>query len=49
MSFPIEFWCYLRVRKKLWFLPIVLAMLTLGVLLLLAENSAISPFIYVLF
>ena len=49
MSFLIEFWTFLRARKKLWLLPIVLVMLTLGGLLLVAQSSAISPFIYALF
>ena len=49
MSFLIEFWTFLRARKKLWLLPIVLVMLTLGALLLVAQSSAISPFIYALF
>ena len=49
MSFLIEFWAFVRERKKLWLLPIVLVMLALGVLLLVAQSSAISPFLYALF
>jgi drug/metabolite transporter superfamily protein YnfA len=49
MRFLAEFWAFLRVRKKLWLLPILLAMLAVGGLLLLAQSSAVAPFIYSLF
>jgi competence protein ComGC len=48
-SFLKEFWTFLRVRKKLWLLPVLIVMLVMGALLLLAESSAIAPFIYTLF
>ena len=44
-----ELWTFLRVRKKFWLLPIVSLMLLFGVLLVLAQSSAIAPFIYTLF
>jgi uncharacterized protein DUF5989 len=44
-----EFWVFLRVRKKFWLLPILLFMLVLGALLVLAQGSAVAPFIYTLF
>ncbi len=49
MSFLIELWSFLRARKKFWLLPIVLMMLVIGGLLILAQSSAIAPFIYTLF
>ena len=49
MSFLAELWRFLRVRKKLWMLPIILVMLVLGGLMILAQGSAIAPFIYTLF
>ena len=49
MSFLIELWAFLRTRKKYWLLPIVVTMLLFGVLLILAESSAVAPFIYTLF
>lgn len=49
MSFLAELWRFLRVRKKVWLLPIILIMLLLGGLLMLAQGSAIAPFIYTLF
>jgi len=44
-----EFWQFLRVRKKWRLTPIVLILLQFSVLLILAESSAVAPFIYALF
>jgi uncharacterized protein DUF5989 len=44
-----EFWRFLRVRKKWWLAPIVVLLLTLGLILFLTEGSALAPFIYSLF
>jgi hypothetical protein len=44
-----ELWLFMRARRKFWLLPIVLAMLILGGLLVLAKGSAVAPFIYTLF
>jgi drug/metabolite transporter superfamily protein YnfA len=49
MSFLRELWAFLRERKKFWLLPIILIMLALGGLLVLAQGSAVAPFIYTLF
>tara|TARA_B100001057_G_C22433960_1_gene788536 strand:- start:483 stop:632 length:150 start_codon:yes stop_codon:yes gene_type:complete len=49
MEFLIELWNFLRARKKLWLLPIIIIMVTLGGLLILAEGSVMAPFIYTLF
>ena len=49
MSFAIEFWTYMRARKKFWLLPLVLVLLLFGGLLILAEGSALAPFIYTIF
>jgi hypothetical protein len=49
LSIISEFWQFLRVRKKWWLLPIVLSLLVLGALIVFAEGSALSPFIYTLF
>lgn len=49
ISFLKEFWAFLRIRKKFWLLPILVTMLLFGVLLLLAQGSAVAPFIYTLF
>ena len=49
MSLPAELWVFLRVRKKLWLLPVVLVLFLVGVLLVLAQGTAIAPFIYSIF
>lgn len=49
MSFLKELWTFLKVRKKFWLLPIILVMLMLGTLMVLAQGSAVAPFIYTLF
>ncbi len=49
MSFLKELWFYMRSRKKFWLLPILIVMLLLGGLLILAQGSAVAPFIYTLF
>jgi len=49
MTFVAELWKFLRVRKKFWLLPIILVTLLLGGLLVLAQGSALAPFIYTLF
>jgi hypothetical protein len=49
MSFLLEFWEFLRLRKKFWLLPIMLMTAILGGLIVLAQGSAVAPFIYTLF
>ncbi len=49
MSFLKEFWRFLRVRKKFWLAPILIIMVILGGLIVLAQGSAVAPFIYTLF
>jgi hypothetical protein len=49
MSFLKELWDFLKARKKLWLLPIILGLVVLGGLLILAQGSVVAPFIYTLF
>ena len=49
MSFLKEFWDFLIVRKKYWLLPILLTLALFGGIIILAEGSAIAPFIYTIF
>lgn len=49
LSIILEFWDFLKVRKKWWLAPIVIFLLLLGALIILAEGSALAPFIYTLF
>jgi uncharacterized protein DUF5989 len=49
VSFLKEMWAFLRSRKKVWLVPVLLAMVLFGALLILAQSSAVAPFIYTLF
>jgi hypothetical protein len=48
-SLAAELWAFLRVRKKWWLLPILIAMLLVGALLVFAQGSVLAPFIYTIF
>jgi NAD/NADP transhydrogenase beta subunit len=44
-----ELWLFLRSQKKYWLLPLIVASFMIGLLLVLANGSAVAPFIYTLF
>lgn len=44
-----EMWAFLRLRKKFWLAPIVLALLLLGLLFFFAGHAGVvAPFVYAL-
>jgi hypothetical protein len=49
MEFLKDLWDFMKERKKFWLAPIILVMLLLGVLIVVAQGSAVAPFIYTLF
>jgi hypothetical protein len=49
MSTLIELWQFLRVRKKMWLLPILVVLVFLGSLVVLTQGSALAPLIYTVF
>jgi len=49
MSFLIELWTFMRVRKKFWLVPIIVMMVVFGGLVVLSQGSAVAPFIYTIF
>jgi hypothetical protein len=49
MDFVLQMWRFLGARRKYWMLPIILVTVLLGGLLVLAQGSAVAPFIYTLF
>ena len=49
LSFLSELFSFLRARKKFWLMPIVILLLVFGALMLLAQTSALAPFIYTLY
>jgi len=44
-----ELAAYMNARRKWWLFPVIAALLIIGGLLLLAQGSAIAPFIYTIF
>jgi len=44
-----ELWDFLKTRKKMWLLPVIIILLLLGLLIIFTESSALAPFIYTLF
>ena len=44
-----ELSAYMSARKKWWLMPIIAVLLMVGGLLMLAQGSAIAPFIYTVF
>jgi hypothetical protein len=49
ISIIIEFWDFLKVRKKWWLAPIIIILILLGALIVFTEGSAVAPFVYTLF
>jgi len=49
IDFMKDLWDFMKERKKFWLAPIILVMLLLGVLIVVAQGSAVAPFIYTLF
>jgi hypothetical protein len=48
-SIIIEFWEFLKIRKRYWLFPLVLMLILLGTLIVFTESSVVAPFIYALF
>jgi hypothetical protein len=44
-----DLWSYMKTRKRFWLAPIIVVLLLLGMLIVLAQGSAVAPFIYTLF
>jgi hypothetical protein len=44
-----ELWEFLKVRKKWWLGPVIVLLVLLSLLIVLAQGSALAPFIYAIF
>ncbi|HEV7594030.1 MAG TPA: DUF5989 family protein [Gemmatimonadaceae bacterium] len=44
-----ELWAFMRERKKLWLAPIIILFVLIGGILVLAQGTALAPFIYSIF
>jgi hypothetical protein len=49
MEFLNDLWAFLKVRKKFWLLPVIIILISFGLIIALTSGSAIAPFIYTLF
>jgi len=45
----MELLLFLKLRKKLWLIPLIIVLLILGAIIILGETTALAPFIYTLF
>lgn len=48
-EFLQDLWAFLKVRKKIWLLPIIVVMALLGALVVATQQSSLASFIYTLF
>ncbi len=44
-----ELFAFLIERKKFWLIPLVIAIVLIGVLLVVGQGTTLSPFIYTIF
>jgi len=49
MEFLSDLLAFLRERKKIWLMPIILIMVLLGALVVVSQQSVLGSFIYTLF
>jgi hypothetical protein len=49
IDFFRDLWDFLRIRKKIWLLPIIVLMVILGGLIIVSQQSVLGSFIYTLF
>ena len=49
LSLLIQLFKYVWDSKKFWALPLIMLLLMLGGVLILAEGTALAPFIYAIF
>lgn len=49
LSLTKELAQYMSARKKWWLMPVIAILVLIGGLLVLAQGSAIAPFIYTVF
>ncbi len=48
-EFLADLYAFLKVRKKIWLLPVILVLALLGALVVATQQSALATFIYTLF
>ncbi len=45
----MQFFTFLKERKKVWLIPFFIVLFLLSVIIILGETTALAPFIYTLF
>jgi hypothetical protein len=48
-EFLRDLWQFMKVRKKVWLLPIILVLVLLGGLVVMSQQSALAALIYTIF
>jgi len=49
IEFLIEFYNFIKIRKKYWLLPILIVLVLFGALIVLSQGTVVAPFIYTIF
>ncbi len=49
LSLTREIFAYMGARRKWWLFPIIMTLMIVGGALILAQGSAVAPFIYTVF
>ena len=49
VEFLRDLWQFMKVRKKVWLLPIILVLVLLGGLVVMSQQSALAALIYTIF
>ena len=49
MTYLVQMWKFMAVRRKFWLAPIIVMTVVLGGLPVLVKGSVVAPFIYTLF
>ena len=44
-----DLWQFMKENKKWWLLPLIVMLILVGLLIVFAQSSSLSPFVYALF
>ena len=44
-----DIWDFMKARKKYWLVPLIIAIVLMGALIVFTQGSAVAPFIYSIF
>jgi len=47
--FFVELWQFMWERRLWWMIPLVVMLILVGILIVVGQSSAVSPFVYALF